>query len=355
MSNCSEVCKNMVPKVFISSTFYDLKYVRENIGAFVEHYGFTPIISETGNIGYVPFESLDTSCYAAMRASNMSILIIGGRYGSPASDEAMPESAFKQYKSVTRREFEFAVANSVPIYVFIEASVYYEFETYKKNRNKLEDGTLDIAFASVDNINVFRFISEIYSIKGVPVWSFTKVEDIKEKLKKQWATLFLQQLNQIKNDAINKRLQSPINSIETSVNQMNILLDKLGNIILNNCSEDSTAIRQRQIIEETAMALANSFEFVIVKKKQELSPFIEFFIDKFYDAKDNNILSCGLSDDYEDQQIFDAYFNYDGVILVEHNDYWQNHIDSINDARNLKKELVERLLKNDCLKKMNLL
>lgn len=345
---------NMVPKVFISSTFYDLKYVRENVGAFVENYGFTPIISETGNLGYAPLQSLDISCYNAMRASDMAILIIGGRYGSPSSDETMTEDNFKHYKSVTKTEFKTAVSNNVPTYVFIEAPVYYEYETYKKNKDKLEDGTLKMEFSSVDNINVFRFISDIYAIKGIPVWAFTKVEDIKDKLKKQWATLFLRLLLDIKSNASRKRLEDPINIIDSSVKQMNILLEKLGEKILSDSEKDIENIKTMQKVENAALAIANSFEFCVLSNNTEPKDFLEFFVDKLFEAQDNGILSCGLSDISSELTSFESHFEYEGVIITHYGEYLCYSLDVLSEVRKHKENLINRLLETDCLIKMKL-
>ena len=77
----------MKPRIFISSTFYDLKYIREDLANFVRSYGYEPILFEDSDIGYTPGKTLDSSCYESMRNSDMVILIIGGEYGSAASGE----------------------------------------------------------------------------------------------------------------------------------------------------------------------------------------------------------------------------------------------------------------------------
>lgn len=57
----------MKPRIFISSTFYDLKYIREDLANFVRSYGYEPILFEDGDIGYTPGKTLDSSCYNSMR------------------------------------------------------------------------------------------------------------------------------------------------------------------------------------------------------------------------------------------------------------------------------------------------
>ena len=44
----------MKPRIFISSTFYDLKYVREDISNFIKTHGFETVMFEDGDIGYTP-------------------------------------------------------------------------------------------------------------------------------------------------------------------------------------------------------------------------------------------------------------------------------------------------------------
>jgi hypothetical protein len=38
------------PRVFISSTCYDLKYIRENLKFFIQNAGYEPVLSEEGNV-----------------------------------------------------------------------------------------------------------------------------------------------------------------------------------------------------------------------------------------------------------------------------------------------------------------
>ncbi len=49
------------PRIFISSTYYDLKHLRASLENFVESLGFDAILSEKGNIAYAPDIALDES------------------------------------------------------------------------------------------------------------------------------------------------------------------------------------------------------------------------------------------------------------------------------------------------------
>ena len=51
-----------VPRVFISSTYYDLKQVRNNIGAFIKGLGYETVMHEKSEVAYsqnVPLGTID--------------------------------------------------------------------------------------------------------------------------------------------------------------------------------------------------------------------------------------------------------------------------------------------------------
>ena len=125
------------PRVFVSSTFYDLKHVRSSLEAFILSLGYEPILSEKGSIAYSPDVPLDESCYREAKSCDIFVIVIGGRYGSEASGEpSSPDRAFhERYESITRKEYESAVERDIPTYVLVEKSVYVEYETFKRNRD----------------------------------------------------------------------------------------------------------------------------------------------------------------------------------------------------------------------------
>ncbi len=81
----------MKPRVFVSSTYFDLKYVRERIERFIENYNFEPVLFESDNVIFEHNKPLDLSCYNEVKLCHMMILIIGGRYGSIISGENTKE------------------------------------------------------------------------------------------------------------------------------------------------------------------------------------------------------------------------------------------------------------------------
>lgn len=215
----------MKPRIFISLTFYDLKYIREDLANFVRSYGYEPIMFEDGDIGYVPGRTLDSSCYESMRNSDMVILIIGGEYGSSASGEKKDD--FKEYMSVTRNEFRTAVESGIPIFVMIEKKVIAEYGVYEANYSAIEKENMKMTFPTTKNINVFRFIREIKGIVTLPIQEFERSSDIKGFISKQWADMFKNYLSSLRNEKENRKIESSVNEMKALIQRMNIMLDSV--------------------------------------------------------------------------------------------------------------------------------
>lgn len=180
-------------KVFISSTYYDLKHIRSTMETFVEDMGYEAVLSEKGSIAYNPSQPLDESCYRDAQTCDILVLIIGGRYGAAASsEEAKPVDFYDRYDSITKKEFQSALDKDTPVYILIEKLVYGEFETFKKNRDNSE-----IKYAHVDSVNVFYLIEDILSKpKNNAIFHFEKHSEIIGWLKLQWSGYFKELLSQ---------------------------------------------------------------------------------------------------------------------------------------------------------------
>lgn len=184
------------PRIFVSSTYYDLKQIRDNLDSFIENIGYEAVLSDKGKIPYNHNRPLDESCYSEITSCHMLILIIGGRYGSPSS-ESRKENAdeiCQMYKSVTMKEYQTARDKDIPIFIFVEKNVYSEYRTYYK---KNLDNPAKINYVYVDSINVFKLLDEINSqTRNNPIKEFNKFEDISKWLKEQWAGLFAEHLQE---------------------------------------------------------------------------------------------------------------------------------------------------------------
>ncbi len=199
------------PRVFVSSTYYDLKHVRSSLDSFIESLGFDSVLSEKGDIAYSPDTPLDESCYREAATADIFVLIIGGRYGSPtSSDDKKPSPTFfERYESVTKKEYESAVDRDMPTYILIESSVYSEYETFLRNKDNE-----NVQYAHVDSINVFRLIEEILAKpRNNPVHKFERFPDIEAWLREQWAGLFRELLQRTTNQQQLATLSSQVETL----------------------------------------------------------------------------------------------------------------------------------------------
>lgn len=173
----------MPPKVFVSSTFVDLKHVREHVSQFIEDFGYNAVLFEKGGIGFDWRQPIDESCYEAVADSEMLVLVVGGRYGSPATDELNKKA--KRYNSITRKEYKEARDKNIPVFIFVDAGVLSEYKTHSRNK-----GNKGINYGSIDNILIFDLIDEIYDQDvNNYIYPFSKLSDITDVLKSQWSEM----------------------------------------------------------------------------------------------------------------------------------------------------------------------
>ena len=72
----------MVPSVFISSSIQDLHHLRDSIREAISSLEYSPVMSDYGDIGYLPTTSAEASCYNTMRDCDLAVLIVGKHYGT---------------------------------------------------------------------------------------------------------------------------------------------------------------------------------------------------------------------------------------------------------------------------------
>ncbi len=102
------------PRVFVSSTYYDLKHLRSALDAFIAGLGYEGVLSEKGDIAYAPDAPLDDSCYRAAEQADIFVLIIGGRYGSSLEINDVAESASMRNTRISDKPSEeTSVKNSI--------------------------------------------------------------------------------------------------------------------------------------------------------------------------------------------------------------------------------------------------
>lgn len=209
------------PRVFISSTYFDLRHIRSSLETFIVGLGYEAILSEKGAIAYDPSTPLDESCYRDAAVADIFVLIIGGRYGSAASDNGIsePNEEFNErYTSITRKEYEAASKASVPTYILIQKNVFSEYETYLNNKDNET-----VKYAHVDSVNVFSLIESIVEKrKNNPIFQFELQTEIENWLRDQWSGLFKELLSRRSQaeqiDSMNERI-AELSSVSNSLSR----------------------------------------------------------------------------------------------------------------------------------------
>lgn len=198
-------------RVFVSSTYTDLKHIRSSLKEFIEEMGYEAVLFENGDVPFQQDQPLDISTYQEIPNCHMLILIVGGRYGTPASTEGRKID----YESITSKEYKEATENGVPVFIFVEKGVWFEYQTYRKNRKNKE-----IIYASVDDIKVFEFLDQIILLKTSYLKDFEKVDDITSWLKDQWAGIFAEFLH-------SKRTTTEIKGLSERITELAAITETL--------------------------------------------------------------------------------------------------------------------------------
>lgn len=222
------------PRVFVSSTCYDLKELRSQIRDFINSYGYDAVLSEFGDIFFEYGTHPQDACFAEVAKCHMFLLIIGNTYGSFYHNSDIIKPA-----SVTMKEFEEALEKKIPKHIFINRFVEYDYQNYSRawaNKLKLSQSaghTLDI-YKDADKLKeefdlsypfphesyklLFRFIDAIYK-NNISVITFEYAEDIKKALVKQWA------------GAMYEYLTAEKSTPNEYINDLNVKLDRINDTI----------------------------------------------------------------------------------------------------------------------------
>lgn len=254
------------PRVFVSSTYYDLKHVRRHVESFIKQMGYESILFENGDIPFHHDQPLDESCYAEIDSCHILILIIGGKYGSIASADNVAigseqiNKVYDYYNSITKKEYLKARDKRIPIFIFVEKGVYAEYETFKKNR--LNES---ITYAHVDSKNIFKLLDEIISQRTNNfVRGFENFDDITNWLKEQWAGLFADFLSKKTTDIKLKNLEDQIEELKGISNTLMVYNEAI--VRSSNVKDGSEIIKQEELKLRNKKA---------IRFKSE--PMIEFF------------------------------------------------------------------------------
>ena len=166
------------PRIFISSTFYDLKQVRADLERMIKELGYEAVRNETGAVPYGKDKAPEAYAYKELELCDIIVTIIGGRYGSESSEEPG--------LSITQNELRRALEKGIQVFIFIDRDVLGEFSTYRLNKDNSK-----IKYKFVDNVKVYEFIEMLIALpRNNPIAPFSTSSDITEYLQAQWAGLF---------------------------------------------------------------------------------------------------------------------------------------------------------------------
>ena len=259
------------PRVFVSSTYYDLKHVRADLSRLVRELGYEPILSEKGDIAYDPSRALDESCYREVGTADIFVVIVGGRYGSRASADN-DKSSHERYDSITRRELETAIEQQIPTYVLVERGVFAEYRTYLQNK-----GVDQIKYVHVDSVEIYRTIEWIEAQKkNNPIQPFDQVEDITQWLRDQWAGLFRDLLNR---ETTDQRITDLADQVD-SLKEINVTLKRyLEDLVKKeDASPSGTTVVEsgsgRSLIEAEERRLVQAE----IRRKLRQNPFVKWLM-----------------------------------------------------------------------------
>lgn len=246
------------PRIFVSSTCYDLQEIRFQLRSFIQEYGYEAVLSEFDDIFYDYDKHVQDSCLDEIPKCQLFILIIGNNYGSFYHKES---SRNKVPDSVTLQEFRKALNHKINKHLFINKFVDYDYNNYKRALNsyiseffrkndidesEVENQSLQLRndfnkkyyFPSESYKYIFPFLDVVYELnEGNARNTFESFADIKSSLKKQWAGLIYEALTSKRNATVAQvnNLEVKLDHIETSLNKLigSRTSSEDGNITLN--------------------------------------------------------------------------------------------------------------------------
>jgi hypothetical protein len=225
-----------IPRIFVSSTCYDLQEIRFQLRDFIKGFGYEPVMSEFDGIFYNYESHVQDSCLAEISKCQLFLLVVGNNYGSFYHQQ---KENIKTPDSVTLQEFKKAIENDVYKHVFINKFVDYDYGNYQRalkkiilkhfKDNEIEnekiasvklqlkqkfDETYPFPYDSYQY--VFYFLDIIHELKNGNAYNtFESFADVKESLKKQWAGFMYENLT--KKTINSHEILAPINERITHI------------------------------------------------------------------------------------------------------------------------------------------
>lgn len=195
------------PRIFLSSTFYDLRHIRADLERFIRDQGYDAVLNEQGNIPYGKDERLEEYCYKEISNIDILVSIIGGRFGSQSREEK---------NSISQVELKTAYELNKQVYIFIEKSVYNEYSFYQNNKENEKT-----KYIYADDVRIYQFIEFVEALpNNNTIHGFETSSEIISFLREQWAGLFqrfLQEQTRLKEVNVIKGIQNTAKTLNQLV------------------------------------------------------------------------------------------------------------------------------------------
>ena len=160
--------------VFVSSTCYDLKSLREHIRRDIASWGHDPVLSEYPSFPVSPDLSTVENCKKVVKdRADIFVLVVGGKRGSLDP---------KTESSVVNSEYREARTAGLDCIVFVDKQVWDLLPIYRNNKG------IDFS-PTVDGAAVFDFLEELIADTRW-IYPFTKTDEILTTLRVQLSTRF---------------------------------------------------------------------------------------------------------------------------------------------------------------------
>lgn len=160
--------------IFVSSTCYDLRALREHLRSEISGWGHDPVLSEYPSFPVSPDLTTVENCKKVVRErADVFVLVIGGRRGSlaPATDRSVVNVEYREARHV-----------GIDCIVFVEKQVWDLLPHFKKNPGADFSSTVDYP-------DVFRFLDEI--AEGTKwIFPFARTDEILTTLRTQLSIRF---------------------------------------------------------------------------------------------------------------------------------------------------------------------
>lgn len=215
------------PRIFVSSTCFDLGVIRSELRPFIVNMGYEPIMSDYSDILYDPRSHTHDSCIKEVPNCDVLLLVLGQRFGGTATPAALEGFDFEALAktsssngiltehtnlSITQLEVLKAIEHSIPIYAFVDEKVYHDHLVYEKNKDN-QAVIEQIKFPSIQKSETAKYIFEFinyltHRVQNNSITPFARLDDIKNHLVSQWSFLFQRLLSENRTRALeSKRYQ----------------------------------------------------------------------------------------------------------------------------------------------------